>query len=58
MEQFAKRMHVDIDIVKQKQSCVISLAQYILFKSFHLVMMRKKEKGDNSVMDLQNFTKS
>ena len=29
MEQFAKRMRTDIEIVKQKQSCVISLAQYI-----------------------------
>ena len=29
MEQFALRMRNDIEIIKQKQSCVISLAQYI-----------------------------
>ena len=30
----------------------------ILFTSFHWVIMSKTEQGDNSVMDLQNFTKS
>ena len=30
----------------------------ILFTSLHLLIMRKTKKGDNSVMDLENFTKT
>ena len=29
MEQFVSCMRLDIEIIKQKQSCIISLAQYI-----------------------------
>ena len=28
-----------------------------MFTSLHWLILRKNEKGDNSVMDLQNFTK-
>ena len=38
---------------------IMTLAQVdILSTIFHLLIMRKTEKGDNLVIDLENFTKS
>ena len=37
MDQFTLRMRVDTEIIKQNQSCVISLAQYI-FTALKLVI--------------------
>ena len=40
-------------------STVMSRVVWYMFGfDFHLLIMRKTEKGDNSVMDLENFIKS
>ena len=52
-------LHLEYNLLIKYHDPTLSGSWDILFTSFHWVIMRKTEKGDNSVMvDLQNFTKS
>ena len=51
-------LHLEYNLLIKYHDPSLSGSWDILFTSFHWVIMRKTKQVDNSVTDLQNFTKS